>query len=112
MNFQLTETFIKKIELLIENNKQDTLLQTCGQLLSPDIAEILKELTFSKAKYLFDLFSEERAAEILIELEEELRDQLLESLRAYPISYNEFFFIQYSLYISILFVLLILNILS
>ena len=80
MNFQLTETFIKKIELLIENNKQDTLLQTCGQLLSPDIAEILKELTFSKAKYLFDLFSEERAAEILIELEEELRDQLLESL--------------------------------
>ena len=80
MNFQLTKDFIKKISLLIETKNNSELSEIFSELLAPDIAEILELLDFEKSKYLFDTFSEELGADILIELEEDLREQLLENL--------------------------------
>ena len=80
MNFQLTKDFIKKISLLIETKNNSELSKIFSKLLAPDIAEILELLDFEKSKYLFDTFSEELGADILIELEEDLREQLLENL--------------------------------
>jgi len=79
MNFQLSTDFITKIESLIDNRNQEHLIQICQKLLAPDIAEILKALSFQNSKYLFDLFNEETGADILIELDEDLRDRLLEN---------------------------------
>ena len=80
MHFQLTKKFIEEIELLIQNKNTDSLKNMFSELLAPDIAEILKILDSNQSKYLFDLFDEELAADILIELEEDLREQLLGNL--------------------------------
>ena len=80
MNFQLTKDLIKKIEFLIETKNNSDLSDIFNDLLAPDIAEILELLDFEKSKYLFDTFSEELGADILIEIEEDLREQLLENL--------------------------------
>jgi len=80
MHFQLTKKFIEEIELLIQNKNTDSLKNMFSELLAPDIAEILKILDSNQSKYLFDLFNEELGADILIELEEDLREQLLGNL--------------------------------
>jgi len=79
MNFQLTNDIIEKFELLIQEKNDFELAKMCDDLLAPDIAEILEVLEFDQSKYLFDTFSEELGADILIELEEDVRERLLES---------------------------------
>ncbi len=80
MNFQLTKKFIEKIESWIQNNDSKSIKKSCERLLAPDIAEILKTLNFNQAKYLLNIFYEEKGADILIELEEDLREKLLSEL--------------------------------
>ena len=80
MNFQLTTDLIHKIESLIRDENQAELFKICNDLLAPDIAEIIEVLDFEQSKYLFDTFNDELGADILIELEEDLREKLLGSL--------------------------------
>ncbi len=86
MNFQLTKEFIHELELLINHQENEAIIKKCAELLAPDIAEILQLLNFEQAKYLFNLFDEEIGADILIELEEEIREQLLENLSSKEIA--------------------------
>ena len=86
MNFELTKEFISKVELLIQNKNDKSIKTICEDLLAPDVAEILKSLKFDQAKYLLDLFEEEFAADVLIELEEDLREQLLQDLSSKEIA--------------------------
>jgi magnesium transporter len=80
MNFQLTEEFIESVELLIDQNNNTQLIQKFNNCLAPDIAEILRALDFEKCKYLFSLFNDELSADIIIELEDHLRERLLNHL--------------------------------
>ena len=80
MNFELTKELISKIESFIQDQNDKSIKKICESLLPPDVAEILKSLKFNKAQYLLNLFEEEFAADVLIELEEDLREQLLQDL--------------------------------
>tara|TARA_B100001250_G_scaffold116455_1_gene98730 strand:- start:11798 stop:13141 length:1344 start_codon:yes stop_codon:yes gene_type:complete len=80
MNFQLTKEFIELIELLITQKKNSELIKLFDRLLAADIAEVLEVLDFGKSKYLFDLFNQELSADILIELEDYLRERFLDDL--------------------------------
>lgn len=80
MNFQLTKSFLKKIKILIQNNKSKDIVLLCEHLLAPDVAEIIENLSFTEAKFILDLFDEELSADILVELEDELRERLLQNL--------------------------------
>ncbi len=80
MAFQLTKEFIEKIEFLIEKRDTDSIKNKLKTILAPDVAEIIQTLDFNKSEYLFSQFNEERAAEILIELDEDVRERLLRSL--------------------------------
>ena len=76
MNFQLTTDFIRRLELLINNNDSKAILNRYADLLAPDIAEIITN-EVKDAKFLFDLYSEEMSADILIELEDDLEKNYL-----------------------------------
>jgi len=80
MNFQLTKEFIELIEQLVKENKNSELIKLFDDLLAPDIAEVLEALNFKQSKYLFELFNEELSADILIELEDYLRERFLDDL--------------------------------
>ena len=88
MNFQLTKKFLNEIELLINNNDSKAILNLCEDLLAPDIAEIITSLNFTEAKFVLDLFSEEMSADILIELEDDFREKLLNTLSSKEIFYE------------------------
>ena len=79
MNFQLTQDLINEIENLIDVKNKLALIKKCEKLLAPDVAEIIEALNFNDAKYLFNVLGDELKADVLIDLEEDLRERLLES---------------------------------
>ena len=80
MNFQLTKEFLNNIEVLTKTKDAQAILNLCKNLLAPDIAEIIVNLQPDEAKFVLDLFREEKSADILIELEDDFRERLLDNL--------------------------------
>ena len=80
MKFELTNEYLKKIQNLIkEKNKFQIDVEL--KLIHPaDIAEIYHKLDFEEAYYIHQIFEDELAADILVELEDDLREQLIEKL--------------------------------
>lgn len=80
MQFELSEELIEKIEFLIEQ-KNDAELQLHLEEIHPaDIAEILSELDIEEAIYIVKLLNSEKTSEALMELEEGVRERILDSL--------------------------------
>ena len=76
----MTQEFINHIKELIEK-KDSVLLQEAVSKLHPaDIAEICIELTTEQARFLYRQLDNETAADALIEMDEDLRNELLEEL--------------------------------
>ena len=87
MNLKVTKLLIAEIETLIQNNQEKKITEKLENFFPQDIAEIISLLDFKNANYLFQLF-EKINAEILIELEESLRDRLLANLSSKKIAEN------------------------
>jgi len=87
MNFKLTQDFIIQIQNLI-NEKNDTKIQsTLSNFFPQDLAEIISALNIKDAKYLFELLKD-NSPEILVELEDNLRDEILSGLTTKKIAKN------------------------
>ncbi len=80
MQFELTAEYIDELKLAIESRDDVHLTETLGELHAADIAEIFNQLDFDEVKYLYGLLEEEPAADVLLELSEDNREQLLASL--------------------------------
>lgn len=80
MKFEISKEFITDIEALIEAQNAEGLLEVVGELHPADVAEILDDLSQDEANYLFKLFDNERSADILVELEDDLREKILDEL--------------------------------
>lgn len=79
-NFELTRDFLDNLREFIANNDSVSVSSMTGELHPADIADIFDELTLEEAKYLYLLFEGEKAADVLIELEEDVRTRFLEAL--------------------------------
>ena len=77
---EITAGLVQKISLSIEQKNSEELLDLIADLHIADIAEILEELSVSQAQFLFHLIDEEKSAEILVELDDDLREDLLSDL--------------------------------
>ncbi|WP_300439637.1 magnesium transporter [Christiangramia sp.] len=86
MQFQITEELIDKIQYLIEEENNEELLLHLEDVHHADIAEILTELNLEEATYLVKLLDSEKTAEALMELEEGVRERILENLSAKEIA--------------------------
>ena len=76
----MTQEFINHIKELIDK-KDSVLIQEAVSKLHPaDIAEICLELTTEQARFLYRQLDNETAADALIEMDEDLRNDLLEEL--------------------------------
>ncbi len=80
MKFELTKKYLAQIISLVDEQANTSLLQELKKLHAADVAEIIEELSFGQASYLYELLEDEKAADVLMELEDDLRDQLLETL--------------------------------
>ncbi len=80
MQFELTEELIEKIEYLIEQKNDAELLLHLEEVHPADIAEILSEIDIEEATYIVKLLDSEKTSEALMELEEGIRERILDSL--------------------------------
>jgi magnesium transporter len=80
MQFQLTSDFIKSIEQLVAKKQGNELREILHELHFADIAELLEELSSDKATYLIKLLESELTSEALMELDDDVREKILNRL--------------------------------
>ena len=84
---EINSAYIEELTTLIENQNSTKLIAILEELHIADIAEIIEGLSSDNAKYLFNLITdEERSAAILVELEDDTRENLLADLTAKEIA--------------------------
>ena len=80
MEFKISKQLIQELEQLIQNKNDQQLEVLLNDMHHADIAEILDELDFNEATYIFKVLDSEKTAEILLELEDDLRENILSRL--------------------------------
>lgn len=86
MQFQLTSDYLEKLREAIKANDERFVNQQLQELFPADIAEILNDLDLDEAKYLYKHLDEQTAADVLVELEEDVRERFLASLSSKEIA--------------------------
>ena len=76
----MTKEFINYIKELIEQKDSVLLHESIAKMHPADIAEICAELDLEEARFLYRQLDNEKAADTLIEMDEDLRNELLEEL--------------------------------
>ncbi|MBQ7946901.1 MAG: magnesium transporter [Bacteroidaceae bacterium] len=76
----MTKEFINYIKELIEQKDSVLLQDSISKLHPADIAELCIELSIEEARFLYRQLDNERAADALTEMDEDLRNELLEEL--------------------------------
>ncbi|PKH66872.1 magnesium transporter [Flavobacterium sp. ALD4] len=86
MEFKISKNLILELEQHIVNKNDKELEALLSDMHHADIAEILDELDFDEATYIFKVLDSDKTAEILLELEDDLRENILSRLSAKEIA--------------------------
>jgi magnesium transporter len=86
MEFKISKELLVQIEQLIHQKNDQELNILLNDLHYADIAEIFDELELDDAIYIFKLLDSEITAEILLELEDDVREKILQGLSAKEIA--------------------------
>ncbi|RVT79806.1 magnesium transporter [Flavobacterium sufflavum] len=86
MEFKITKDLILELEQHIVNKNDKELEALLNDMHHADIAEVLDKLDFEEATYIFKVLDSEKTAEILLELEDDLRENILSRLSAKEIA--------------------------
>lgn len=80
MQFKISKELLEQIEQLIHHKNDQELEVLLNDLHHADIAEIFEELDIAEATYIFKVLDSEKTAEILLELEDDVREKILKAL--------------------------------
>lgn len=86
MQFKISKELLEQIEQLIQSNNDQELFVLLNDMHHADIAEIFDELDIESAIYVFKILDSEITAEILLELEDDVREKILKGLSAKEIA--------------------------
>ncbi|HKL36688.1 MAG TPA: magnesium transporter [Salegentibacter sp.] len=86
MQFQISSELIEKIQFLVAEENNEELLLHLEDVHHADIAEIITELSLEEATYVVKLLDSQKTAEALMELEEGVRERILDTLSAKEIA--------------------------
>lgn len=86
MQFELTNEFLSRLQDAIDINDTAFVETQLKELYPPDIAEIFNELSIDQVKFLYNYLDEQIAADVLVELEEDVREEILSSLTSKEIA--------------------------
>lgn len=86
MAFELTKDFLEQIRLAVEQGNSVFIEDSFVDLHAADIAEIIDELDAQEAKYVFSLLDDELGADVLMELEDDVRERFLKILSSKEIA--------------------------
>ena len=76
--FKVNDELINKIKKLISNDDKDKLVTNLEELHYADLAEIFESLEINEVIFLVKIFDKEKIADALAEIDEDLREIILE----------------------------------
>jgi magnesium transporter len=88
MSITIKNISIDSIRNAIKEQNNDYLLEVINELYAADIAEVMDELNLEEAKYFYTLLEKEEAAEVLMELEDDVRERFLASFSTQEIAHE------------------------
>ncbi|MDX9942210.1 MAG: magnesium transporter [Bacteroidales bacterium] len=88
MSIKIKDITIDSIQDAIREQHDEFLLGVINELYAADIAEVMDELNLEEAKYLYTLLEKEEAAEVLMELEDDVRERFLASFSTQEIAHE------------------------
>ena len=86
MPFEITDDFLDNLSILIAKDQSKEITTLFEDVHFADIAEVLDELDFDEAIYIIKLLDSEKTSEILTELEDDIREKILDNLSAKEIA--------------------------
>jgi magnesium transporter len=86
MEFKISKDLVRQLKLHIRNRNTNELRVLLNDVHHADIAEILQRLSFKKAIYVFKVLESDKTAEILLELNDDLRENILSKLSSKEIA--------------------------
>ena len=86
MQFELTKEFIDDVIQAIDEKNNSLLIERIHSLHPADIAEVLDIVDLPQAQYLYKLLEEDLASEVLVEIDEDTREEFLNSLSSEEIA--------------------------
>ena len=78
--FELSKEIIQEIGQLISNKKNKEIKKKVKEIHYADLAEIINELNFQESIYLIKLIDSDKTSDVLTELDEDVREKILERL--------------------------------
>ena len=78
MKFELTPEYIEKLEEDVKAGRIEGHLTELNETHPADIAEVVDQLSLDAGKTLVQELEEEKAADVLMELDEDIRSKILE----------------------------------
>lgn len=86
MALEITKDLLENVQSLIQQQKDTALYEVFSDIHYADIAEVLDELTFEEAVYIIRLLDSETTSDVLMEVDEEVREKVFEQLSAKEIA--------------------------
>lgn len=86
MRYELTKEFLEKLRQAIVDQNNGWIIEHIHDLHFADIADLLDQLNNEEAKYVYFQLTEDVQADVLMELDEEIRDRFLKSLSSKEIA--------------------------
>ena len=86
MQFELTKEFIDDVIEAIDEKNNSLLVDKIHSLHPADIAEVLDIVNLPQAQYLYKLLEDDLASEVLVEIDEDTREEFLNSLSSEEIA--------------------------
>lgn len=86
MSFKITSELLEKITSYIDASNNRAIVRLFKEMHYADIAEIIEEISFDNSIYLIKLLDSEKTSGVLTELDDELREKVLQNLSAKEIA--------------------------
>ena len=86
MAFKISKELLENVALHIENSNDNALSSLFLEMHHADIAEILDELSFDQAVYIIKLLDSETTSEVLMDVDDDVREKILKNLSAKEIA--------------------------
>ena len=86
MQFELSKEFIDELRTALINKEEVKVVNMTHELYPPDIADLIEELDKSEVNQFFQYLDSEKAADSLMELEEDIREEFLATLSSEEIA--------------------------
>lgn len=80
MPFEITSELIEQVKFLIQQKDDTALLEILGEEHHADIAELLDDFNLDEATYIIKLLDSELTSDILMEIDEDIREKILKTL--------------------------------